>query len=156
VCNLNDIAVKAASGFRYSLDAQGFRFTYEPSEDIPEIFADREAVTDAVVNLIDNAMKYSKDRKEIFLRTGITRDFVWIEVEDHGIGISSENQKYIFDKFFRVTEKDLANKVKGSGLGLAIVKHIMDAHRGQVSVKSTPGTGSAFRLLFPIQKKQLT
>jgi two-component system phosphate regulon sensor histidine kinase PhoR len=60
--------------------------------------------------------------------------------------------KYIFDKFFRVTEKNLASRVKGSGLGLSIVKHIMDAHDGKIIVKSSPGNGSSFRLLFPVNK----
>jgi two-component system phosphate regulon sensor histidine kinase PhoR len=113
--------------------------------------ADKDAVTEAVVNLIDNAIKYSGDRREIGVRTGSDTQFAWIEVEDHGIGISDKNQKYIFDKFFRVTEKDLANRVKGSGLGLAIVKHIMEAHKGEIKVSSSPGAGSSFRLLFPIK-----
>ncbi|HEX2395775.1 MAG TPA: HAMP domain-containing sensor histidine kinase [Bacteroidales bacterium] len=150
-CSINEIAEKASSGFRYTLDNKGFKFSYEPGENLPQINADKEAATDAVINLIDNAMKYSGDSKDIAVRTGIDTKFVWIEVEDHGIGISGKNQKYIFDKFFRVTEKNLANKVKGSGLGLAIVKHIMEAHRGDVKVISTPGAGSTFRLLFPIK-----
>ena len=114
--------------------------------------ADREAVTDAFVNLVDNAIKYSPGIKEIAVRTGSTDKYVYIEVEDHGLGISEKDQKYIFDKFYRVTETNLANKVKGSGLGLAIVKHIMDAHEGNISVKSTPGSGSLFRLSFPVKQ----
>jgi two-component system phosphate regulon sensor histidine kinase PhoR len=113
--------------------------------------ADREAVTDAFVNLVDNAMKYSPSVKEIVVRTGRDDGYVYIEVEDHGIGISEKDQKYIFDKFFRVTETNLANKVKGSGLGLAIVKHIMDSHNGKINVKSVPRSGSMFRLSFPIK-----
>ena len=96
-------------------------------------------------------MKYSTDIKEITVRTGKDDNYVYFEVEDHGIGISEKNQKYIFDKFYRVTEMNLANKVKGSGLGLAIVKHIMDAHQGKISVKSSPGSGSLFRLSFPVK-----
>jgi two-component system phosphate regulon sensor histidine kinase PhoR len=72
-------------------------------------------------------------------------------VQDHGVGISEKDQKYIFDKFYRVTEANLANRVKGSGLGLAIVKHIMDIHKGNIIVKSTPGSGSLFRLSFPVK-----
>jgi two-component system phosphate regulon sensor histidine kinase PhoR len=96
-------------------------------------------------------MKYSRDRKEIVMRTGKNGNSVFIEVEDHGIGIAEKNQKFIFDKFYRVTEKNLANKVKGSGLGLAIVKHIMDAHQGEISVQSSQQEGSVFRLLFPLK-----
>lgn len=150
-CDINEIAAKAASGFKYTLENKGFTFRIEPEYDLPAIAADKEAVTDAVVNLIDNAMKYSGEKKYIAVRTGMNTHLAWIEVEDHGIGISVKNQKYIFDKFFRVTEKNLANKVKGSGLGLAIVKHIMDAHLGRIEVESVPGEGSKFRLLFPVK-----
>ena len=87
----------------------------------------------------------------MIVRTGKYDNYVFVEVEDQGIGISEKNQKYIFDKFYRVTEMNLANKVKGSGLGLAIVKHIMDAHGGKIYVKSTPGSGSLFRLSFPVK-----
>jgi len=151
ICDISDIAAKAMSGFRYNMENTGFKFNFEPVNDLPNILADREAITDAVINLIDNAIKYSGENKEIAVKTGLDTQYTWIEVEDHGIGISDKNQKYIFDKFFRVTEKNLANKVKGSGLGLAIVKHIMEAHQGLIEVKSTPGEGSKFRLLFPVK-----
>ena len=71
------------------------------------------------------------------------------EVADKGIGISLKDQKYIFDKFYRVTEKNLALKAKGSGLGLAIVKHIADAHQGRIDVFSEKDKGSRFRLILP-------
>jgi len=150
-CDISEIAAKAISGFRYSMENTGFNFSFEPENDLPSIFVDREAITDAVINLIDNAMKYSGENKDIAVRTGLDTQFAWIEVEDHGIGISDKNQKYIFDKFFRVTERNLANKIKGSGLGLAIVKYIMEAHQGHIEVKSSPGAGSRFRLLFPVK-----
>jgi two-component system phosphate regulon sensor histidine kinase PhoR len=97
-------------------------------------------------------MKYSTTEKNIIVRTGRDDDYVFVEVEDHGIGISEKNLNFIFDKFYRVTEINLANRVKGSGLGLAIVKHIMDAHSGKITVKSSLGNGSVFRLSFPINK----
>ena len=67
--------------------------------------ADREAVAEALVNLVDNAMKYSADNKDITVRTGKNDNYVYIEVEDKGIGIAEKNQRYIFDKFYRVTER---------------------------------------------------
>ncbi len=151
---LNETVEKSIASFRYTLENKGFTFSYEPDPDLPMLMADREAIADALVNLIDNAMKYSDDQKNIAIRTGTDGHFMYLEVEDHGIGISEKDQKYIFDKFFRVTEKNLAHRVKGSGLGLAIVKHIMDAHRGEIYVKSTPGSGSLFRLLFPIKQPE--
>jgi two-component system, OmpR family, phosphate regulon sensor histidine kinase PhoR len=147
--DVNEIVENAALTFRYSLENKGFSYSYNPDRSLPLIMADREAITDALANLIDNAMKYSTDNKSIAVRTGKYNSYVYIEVEDHGIGISEKNQKYIFDNFFRVTELNLANQVKGSGLGLAIVKHIIEAHKGKIDVKSSPGSGSLFRLSFP-------
>ncbi len=148
---INEVVENAALTFHYSLENKGFSYSFEPGKDLPLIMADREAIADAFVNLIDNAMKYSTEIKEINVRTGKYDNYVYVEVEDHGIGISEKNQKYIFDKFYRVTEKNLANSVKGSGLGLAIVKNIMDIHKGRIYVKSTPGSGSLFRLSFPVK-----
>ena len=151
--NLNEIAENAGLSFRHSLESKGFRYTFSPDQSIPDSKIDREAVTDALINLVDNAVKYSNNEKEISVRTGTNEKFVYLEVEDKGIGISHKDQKYIFDKFYRVSQADLAYKVKGSGLGLAIVKHIMDSHEGKISVKSTEGKGSIFRLSFPLNKK---
>lgn len=148
--DLNEVVEIAALTFRYSIETKRFSYSFEPDRSLPLVLADKEAITDAFVNLIDNAMKYSTEKKEIVVRTGKYDNYIYVEVEDHGIGISEKNQKYIFDKFYRVTEMNLANKVKGSGLGLAIVKHIMDSHRGKIYVKSTLGSGSLFRLLFPV------
>lgn len=149
---LNEIVENATLTFRYNIENKGFIYSFEPDKNLPSISADKEAIAEACVNLIDNAMKYSTDIKSITVRTGQYENFVYVEVEDHGIGISDKDQRYIFDKFFRVTEKNLANRVKGSGLGLAIVKHIMDAHHGKIYVKSIPGSGSLFRLLLPANK----
>jgi two-component system phosphate regulon sensor histidine kinase PhoR len=149
--SVNDIIENASQTFRYTLENKGFIYSFEPDKTLPVILADREALADAFINLIDNAMKYSAEHKSIVVRTGKSDSDVYLEVEDQGVGISEKDQKYIFDKFFRVTEKNLAHRVKGSGLGLAIVKHIMDAHNGKIYVKSAPGSGSLFRLLFPIK-----
>lgn len=150
--DLNETVENAANTFRYSIESKGFTYSFIPDNKLPLLFIDREAVADAFMNLIDNAMKYSASEKDIRVRTGRDGGYAYVEVEDHGIGISEKNQHFIFDKFYRVTEVNLANKVKGSGLGLAIVKHIMDAHNGKIIVKSTLGSGSVFRLLFPIDK----
>ena len=149
--SINEIVEKSSLTFRYTLENKGFSCLLEPDRELPMIRADREALADAFVNLIDNAMKYSGEHKDITVRTGKQDNYVYIEVEDKGIGISEKNQKLIFDKFYRVSEKNLANRVKGSGLGLAIVKHIVDAHAGKIYVNSMPGSGSVFRLLFPVK-----
>ncbi len=148
---INEVVENASLTFRYTLENKGFIYSFEPDINLPVISADREALTDAFVNLIDNAIKYSGENKNIAVRTGKSDGYAFIEVEDQGIGISEKDQKYIFDKFYRVTEKNLAHRVKGSGLGLAIVKHIVEAHRGKIDLKSKQGSGSRFRLLFPVK-----
>jgi len=96
-------------------------------------------------------MKYSMDEKYIEITTTFDKSWAYINISDKGIGISEKELKHIFDKFYRVTEKNLALKAKGSGLGLTIVKHIMDSHGGKIEVKSKKGEGTVFKLLFPIQ-----
>ena len=109
---------------------------------------DEEAVSEAVINLIDNAMKYSRDKKEIEINTGHKKDTAFVEVKDYGIGISDEDQKKIFEKFYRVPT-GLVHNVKGTGLGLTLVKQIMDHHKGKVELKSEVDKGSSFKLIFP-------
>lgn len=147
--SVNENISNALDEMRHIMKSNGFHYLFIPGKELPSILANREALSDALVNLIDNAMKYSAGNKHICVKTGMQDKYVFIEVEDHGIGIPEKDQAYIFDKFYRVTQKNLAGKAKGSGLGLAIVKQIMETHGGLITVKSTPGAGSSFRLLFP-------
>jgi len=101
-----------------------------------------------LINLIDNAIKYSLDEKHIAIRTGKQKGKIFIEVEDHGMGIDDANHKKVFENFFRETTGHVHN-TKGSGLGLSLVKHIVEAHKGEIKLKSSPGKGSSFKLVFP-------
>lgn len=112
------------------------------------IHADADAVTEAVINLVDNAVKYGGADKSLTVRTCRQGNAVCIEVEDRGIGIAPEHQRKIFEAFYRVPT-GLVHETKGSGIGLSLVHHIMTAHGGSVGVSSEPGSGSCFRLLFP-------
>jgi two-component system phosphate regulon sensor histidine kinase PhoR len=123
-------------------------------ETIPIIKIDEEAVSEAIVNLVDNAVKYSESNKEITIRTGLESTFAFVEVEDKGIGIPEKDQKKIFEKFFRVSSGNIHN-VKGSGLGLSIVKHIIEAHKGNIELFSEVNKGSKFRLMFPLSSSKL-
>ena len=146
---LNDIAVNVYRSYKFHLEQKGFTFNIVKDETIPIIKLDEEAVSEAIVNLVDNAVKYSDNIKEITIRTGQENNFAFVEVEDKGIGIHEKDQKKIFDKFFRVSSGNVHN-IKGSGLGLSIVKYIMDAHKGKIQLSSEVGIGSKFRLLFPL------
>lgn len=115
--------------------------------------ADREALIECLSNLIDNAIKYSGDSNRM-VEIRVQKNGNWIDlcVKDNGIGISKVNQKRIFEKFYRVTQGDLAHKAKGAGLGLNIVRSNMKACGGKVSVQSELNVGSTFILSFPIVK----
>ncbi len=147
--DINNIVYDVANTFKLNLKNKGFQYSVNCAEKLPEIQVDEEAVKDALINIIDNATKYSIDNKQIDITTGFDNSWVYIKVSDKGIGISEKELKHIFEKFYRVTEKNLALKAKGSGLGLTIVKHIMDSHKGKIDVKSKKGLGTTFSLLFP-------
>jgi signal transduction histidine kinase len=103
----------------------------------------------SLLNLVNNAFKYSQDRKYIGVNLYRENGSVKLEVIDHGIGIPSREQEKIFEKFYRVGDP-LVHNTKGSGLGLSLVQHIARAHGGQVSVDSTPGQGSKFTIKLPL------
>ncbi|MBF6607647.1 MAG: HAMP domain-containing histidine kinase [Flavobacterium sp.] len=105
--------------------------------------------TNVLVNILDNAIKYSPEAPAIDIFTENVKDFVIIKVRDHGTGMSKIAQKRIFEKFYREHTGDLHN-VKGHGLGLAYVKRIVDDHNGQIFVESEKGKGSTFILKIPL------
>jgi signal transduction histidine kinase len=105
-------------------------------------------VAQVLINLLDNAIKYSGEARRITIDLGQRNGFVSMAVSDEGSGIEVEEQKRIFDKFYRVSD-GLVHDAKGSGLGLAIVKHVVEAHHGTVSVRSRPGAGSTFTIELP-------
>ncbi len=156
--DLNSIVKNMVEAYDYHIRQQGFSFECFFADKNLYISGDEAAITEAFINLLDNAIKYSKDVKNISVRTGEKDGFAFVEVEDKGIGISEEDQKAIFEKFFRVTQGDVHN-TKGTGLGLTLVKHIVDAHHGQVSIRSHLHQGSTFRMSFPLvrtENKKLT
>jgi two-component system phosphate regulon sensor histidine kinase PhoR len=148
---LNDVVENVYRSYKFHLEQKGFTFNLTKDETIPIIKIDEEAVSEAIVNLVDNAVKYSDNKKEITIRTGKENNFAYVEVEDKGIGIPEKDQKKIFDKFFRVSSGNIHN-VKGSGIGLSIVKYIMDAHKGEVRLTSKVEEGSIFKLLIPLSR----
>lgn len=118
---------------------------------MPSVELDTEATTEALMNLVDNAVKYGGDKKFVGITTAVDGANVVVSVEDHGIGIAPSYQQRIFEMFFRVSG-GLTQSVRGSGVGLAIVRHIMKSHRGDVTVRSEAGKGSTFSLRFPLKQ----
>jgi two-component system phosphate regulon sensor histidine kinase PhoR len=147
--DLSQVVTDVLDTYEYHLKSKGFTYNFIPNGNLSPILADVDAVSEALINLLDNAIKYSDDNKEITVRLGQKKDHAYVEVQDRGQGISSEHQKYVFDKFFRVPTGSVHN-TKGTGLGLALVNRIMEAHQGSVELESAVNEGSTFRLLFPV------
>jgi len=145
--DLNEIVRKVFDTYSYQLENSGFRYDLKICDNIAMIEGDEESLTEAFINLVDNSMKYSKDRKEIEIETVTSDEFVYLKIKDNGIGISAHNMKKIFDKFYRI-QNGFVHETKGAGLGLSIVKSIVTAHKGEIKVQSREGEGSCFELIF--------
>jgi two-component system phosphate regulon sensor histidine kinase PhoR len=117
--------------------------------DLPEVLADRQALAEALLNLLNNAYKYTGQEKRIELSASRTGPTVLIAVKDNGPGVAPREQKRIFDKFYRGSDP-LFRTVEGTGLGLAMVKHIVSGHGGRVSVASDVGKGATFTIALPV------
>jgi two-component system phosphate regulon sensor histidine kinase PhoR len=119
--NLNDLIDEVLKSYFFHLRDKGFTCEVSKDENLKMISGDRNAITEAFINLLDNAMKYSQDKKNIAVKTGKDGDFNFVEVKDEGIGIAKKHQHEIFDQFYRAPTGDIHN-TKGSGLGLTLVK----------------------------------
>lgn len=150
--DLNSVVTKVLDTYNFHLHNKGFEYKFDKHNSELIINADKEAVSEGLINLIDNAMKYSGETKQVDIKTSSDSAHAVVEVTDYGIGISDEDQKKIFDKFYRVSS-GLVHNTKGTGMGLSIVKHIVDANGGEVKVKSKVEKGSTFILQFPLANK---
>jgi signal transduction histidine kinase len=135
--------------FEYVLGQGGFRVEVTLPPDLPEVPMDGDAVGQALANLVDNAIKYSVERKALRVEAAVRDGHLGLVVADEGIGIPREEQGRIFDKFYRIGRSDTQGR-RGSGVGLALVRHVAEAHGGRVTVESQPGQGSRFTLWLPL------
>jgi len=134
--------------FRAEVAQRGYCLEADLPERLPSLWADREALTSAVHNLLDNAVKYSPSCKTVWLEAETSEGRLTIRVRDRGLGIPEEDQPHVFEKFYRGSTA-AATHVKGAGLGLSLVRHIVTAHGGSVACESRPGEGSTFSVLLP-------
>jgi signal transduction histidine kinase len=146
--DLRELVHTTLDSYRYQIEQNGFRFE-EKIDPVPPMRIDREAMARSLLNLVNNALKYSHDRKFIGVHLYRANGVVNLEVVDHGIGIPAAEQQKIFEKFYRVGDP-LVHNTKGSGLGLSLVRHIVEAHGGEVMVDSAPGEGSTFTISLPV------
>jgi len=145
IIQVADIARSATSGEDLDLEV-------ETPEGPVWIEADPDSVCQALLNLVDNAIKYSAGRRHVAVRLVENDSHVEVSVSDRGIGIPAEDREKIFEAFFR-SPAAVRHDPKGVGLGLRIVKHIMDAHGGTIDLRSEPGKGTTFTLKFPKRQK---
>ena len=144
-----EVAARAVELSSRRLQAADVEVSTEFAEDIPILSIDSNALTLAVLNLIDNAVKYAAAGERIEVAVQRKDDQVVLSVRDFGPGIAVEEQGRIFERFYRAKAIRLM-PVRGSGIGLALVKHIAAAHKGDVSVESEPESGATFRLWLPV------
>ncbi len=147
--DIAELVRNTLDAYRYQIEQQGFAFEQNIESSIPVVRVDREAIARALVNLVNNALKYSANEKFLGVKLYRANDKLNLEVVDRGIGITRREQSKIFEKFYR-TGDPLVHNTKGSGLGLSLVRHITQAHGGEVQVESTPGKGSKFTLSLPL------
>lgn len=146
--DINDIVTCVKDSIALQVDARGGEVHCQLEADYPFVFADEMHIRNIMLNLLDNANKYTQNQPMITITTRNVQNGVMISVEDNGIGISKENQKRIFEKLYRVPTGNVHN-VKGFGLGLSYVQAIVEAHAGTVTVDSEIDKGSRFDVFLP-------
>ena len=143
-----DLVASLADEFQRESADSGCQIELKAADDIPSIYADPEALGNAVWNLLDNAVKYSPDCRSIGVEVEREGTGLAIRVRDRGVGIPADEQRRILRKFVRGTAAQTLG-IKGTGIGLAMVKHVVDAHGGALRLESEPGQGSTFTIWLP-------
>jgi signal transduction histidine kinase len=151
--DIAELVRNTLDAYRDQIEQQGFAFEQHIDSSLPPLHVDREAIARSLVNLVNNALKYSGEQKFLGVKLYRSNGSVKLEVIDRGIGIARSEQSKIFEKFYRAGDP-LVHNTKGSGLGLSLVRHIAHAHGGEVKVESAPGKGSKFTLLLPLAAAQ--
>ncbi len=153
--DIGELVRETYEAYRLQLDHDGFEHYLVIADDLPEIACDRDAIAQALINLINNAVKYTEGDDK-FLGIDVSRETrrgghgVLISVSDRGIGIKPEDRNHLFTGFYRANDERVRQR-RGAGLGLALVKHIVDAHGGIVDVESRLIKGSTFRIFLPAE-----
>jgi two-component system phosphate regulon sensor histidine kinase PhoR len=153
--HVHNLVHEIMDNYKLQLEEKGARAELSLDARYDFVEADPVHFRNLISNLVDNAVKYSKENLLIKIATYNTNKFIGIRIEDNGIGMSKETVRRIFEKFFRAHTGNLHN-VKGFGLGLSYVKTVVDAHDGKIKVDSVLGKGSAFTLEIPLFKDKAT
>ena len=146
-----EIAKAAAEAVQTKLNKENCEFTVTIENNLQSIMVDKDAMVTVLVNLLDNAYKYSYDNKQIELRVFSEDSFICFAVKDNGIGMTRRQIKKIFDRFYQA-DSSLSRQAEGAGLGLSIVTFIVNAHKGSIDVESKKGEQSTFTVKIPSLK----
>lgn len=145
---INEVIDKVSQSFKLTLANRGGSIETHLDAGPTTILADELHITNLVYNLVDNGIKYSTSSPHIIIRTASEGDKFILKVQDHGVGISKDDQKHVFEKFYRVSTGDVHN-VKGFGIGLNYVAQVVRLHHGHIALESEPGHGSTFTITLP-------
>jgi two-component system phosphate regulon sensor histidine kinase PhoR len=147
--DVGEAVAKAVNVYRYRAEREGIELATELEPDLPSTRIDSRALELAVMNLIDNALKYAPGSGAVVVRTERKGGSIVVRVVDRGPGVPSEDQARIFERFVRGSTAR-ARPIRGSGIGLALVKHIAESHGGRAWVVSSPGHGATFVISVPV------
>lgn len=129
---------------------KGHKFEVTHANPDVSVFQDKEMIRNVIINLISNAIKYSPERSTVFIRSKVQEENILVEIQDEGLGIPTEDQKHLFERFFRA--KNVTN-LQGTGLGLNIVKRYLDLMGGTICFNSKENVGTSFLVSLPLEKK---
>jgi signal transduction histidine kinase len=146
---VNELISKAIDDLRVQIEYRESCVDYIPATTAAYLNGDPDSLGKAIVNLLDNALKYSLGRPAVAIAVSTSLDHVDISISDHGIGIPQEYNRSIFEQFFRVPQGNL-HDVKGFGLGLSYVKEVIEQHNGKIFVSKNYPTGSRFTIKLPL------
>jgi signal transduction histidine kinase len=146
---LDDVVREAITSFQPVAKRKRIRLVERDGQRLPPVAADRGLITQAVANLVDNAIKYSPERTSVTLSTALEADTVRLTVEDRGYGIPPEDQDKVWEKFYRVARDGRIKEEESTGLGLSFVRQVVEQHGGQVFLESAPGLGSKVGFTLP-------
>jgi two-component system phosphate regulon sensor histidine kinase PhoR len=147
--HLEEVVERALDVYRHRLEKEKLRLKTEIEANLPPVRMDQDAMTLVLLNLVDNAVKHAGDGGEVSVRLRRVPGAVALSIADKGAGIAPDEQRRIFERFYRA-ELTRARNVRGSGIGLALVKYIAEAHGGRVQVESAPGQGATFTVFVPV------
>lgn len=152
VVSINILIEEAVNQLIPQAERKNISVTIESAGEIPKIYIDKERVRQVLVNLLHNAVKFTGENGRIVISYGMEKDMVRVDIIDNGIGIAGKDLPHIFERFYMA---DRSRTGGGTGMGLAIAKHVIEAHRGKITVQSTEGKGSTFSIFLPLTSNHL-